>query len=473
MELMPIDRVGRMMVHCPKCADTFAAAAALAGIALVLFASTALGQTWMMADSDWSRASPVVTPVFLADAEATAQGTDGPTPPEDLPQPAPPASEAAEGGPPPGSLLLQGSLFEKWGQDIEHWKSQWPVSVTFGAYNWWHVDNGGPIGSGYGIPGVPGTHSYYLYCDKEEPVDWGDITKIGAHVQMRFRDSGVPLRPFYPEPDFWFWEAYGFVDTPLGRLKAGSIYRQFGLFWDDSFWGNVQYFDGLKLRSDYGVSLEDTPDFKDNFKIDRYYQFFLAQSRISGAILGADSDSFAGSEMRNTFVGRVVPTWKLGEKQTFALGFSATVGAIDNQPTLVEYSTNQVFASPGDQTVSGWAVDGTLTSGPWKLFAEASQLYGILTPCDYISGGPSNRSTDAMAGITYTRGPIEYRCVYSYGSYDDPYGSQGMFVPGITAKITSNVTLWIEYTYWNSRAGTPLKDSVLENGYQMVVDWHF
>ena len=126
-----------------------------------------------------------------------------------------------------------------------------------------------------------------------------------------------------------------FSTRRLGRLKAGSIYRQFGLFWDDSWWGNVQYMDGLKLRSDYGVSLEDTPDFKDDFKIDRYFQFFFAQSRVSGAILGADSDSFAGSEARNTFIARMVPTWKLGEKQTFAVGLSATVGSIDNQPTLM------------------------------------------------------------------------------------------------------------------------------------------
>ena len=370
--------------------------------------------------------------------------------------------------------MLKESFLEDWGQAVAKWKSQWPVSVSGGAYNWWHINNGGPLASGYGIPDVvPGTHSYYLFVDKEEPVDWGEITKIGAHVQARFRDSGVPLRPFYVNDDFWLWEAYGYLDTPLGRLKAGSIYRQFGLFWDDSWWGNVQYMDGLKLRSDYGVSLEDTPDFKDGFKIDRYLQFFFAQSRVSGAILGADSDSFAGSEMCNTFLARAVPTWKLGDKQTFALGLSATVGGIDNRPTLIEYSTNRVFASPGDQTIAGWAVDGTWTASPWKLFAEFSQLYGTLTPSHYISDGPSNRYTDGLAGIGYTRGPLTYRCVYSFGVYDNPYGRQGMLVPGITAKITSNVTLWFEYTYWNSRGGSPLQSSVLENGYQLVLDWHF
>ena len=68
---------------------------------------------------------------------------------------------------------------------------------------------------------------------------------------------------------------------------------------------------------------------------------------------------------------------------------------------------------------------------------------------------------------------MTYRCVYSCGVYDNPYGRQGMLVPGITAKITSNVTLWLEYTYWDTQAGSSSQSSVLENGYQLVLDWHF
>ena len=63
--------------------------------------------------------------------------------------------------------------------------------------------------------------------------------------------------------------------------------------------------------------------------------------------------------------------------------------------------------------------------------------------------------------------------MYSYGVYDNPYGRQGMLVPGITAKITSNWTLWFEYTYWDSSAGSPSQTTVLEDGYQLIVDWHF
>jgi len=202
--------------------------------------------------------------------------------------------------------------------------------------------------------------------------------------------------------------------------------------------------DGLKLNSDYGISLEDTPDFKDDFKIDRYFQLFFAQDRVSGAILGADSESFAGSREFATFVGRVVPTWKLGEKETIAVGLSTLVGGIENQPTLRMLGTNEVFSSPGDQTVAGWAADATWTAGPWKLFGEVSQVFGVVSPQYYVSGGPSDRFTDTLAGIHYTKGPITYRFVYSMGLAGNPYGWQDMFVPGATIRLTSNLTLWCE-----------------------------
>ena len=201
MDLMPIYRVGRMMLHCPKCAGAFATTAGLAWVALVLIASTALGQASITADGDWLRRRARRRRRFpVAEGEATAQGTDHPTSPADLPQPALPPAERRRAAPPPDDVLLKDSLFEKWGQDIEHWKSQWPVSVTFGAYNWWHVNNGGPIPSGYGIPGVPGTHSYYLFGDKEEPVDWGEISKIGARADALSRQRRARCVRSIPTP---------------------------------------------------------------------------------------------------------------------------------------------------------------------------------------------------------------------------------------------------------------------------------
>ena len=88
---------------------------------------------------------------LATDRETAGAPSAGEVP--DFAQPAaPPPEPGPEGGEPPGVGLLKDSIFEKWGQGIEHWKSQWPVSVTGGAYNWWHVNNGGPLASGYGIP---------------------------------------------------------------------------------------------------------------------------------------------------------------------------------------------------------------------------------------------------------------------------------------------------------------------------------
>ena len=319
---------------------------------------------------------------------------------------------------------------------------------------------------------MPGTHSYYLFVDKEQPVDWSEITKTAAHFQMRFRDSGVPLRPFYVNDDFWLWEAYGFLDTPLGRLKMGSVYRQFGLFWDDSWWGNVQYMDGLKLRSDYGLSLEDTPDFKGDFKIDRYFQFFIAQSRVSGAILGADSDSFAGSECATHSSPAWFPPgssarnrpspWALGDRGRDRQ--SADAYRVFDQSSLCQPwgpdhcrlgRRRDLDRRPLEALRRGLSTLWHPHSEPLYLRRPEQSLYGR-TRGDHLHARPHGLSLRLLVR-----------------HYDNPYGRQGMFVPGITAKITSNVTLWFEYTYWNSHAGSPSQSSVLENGYQMVLDWHF
>src|ERR1019366_1019745 len=76
----------------------------------------------------------------------------------------------------------------------------------------------------------------------------------GLHVEPRFRDT--KLRGFFGGTS-WAQEVYASVS--LNRettLKVGKEYSHFGLFWDNSFYGNVQVYDGLKLDPDYGLSLE-------------------------------------------------------------------------------------------------------------------------------------------------------------------------------------------------------------------------
>ena len=236
---------------------------------------------------------------------------------------------------------------EKWGQGIEKWKSQWPVSVTGGAYNWWHVNNGGPLASGYGIPGVPGTHSYYLFVDKEQPVDWGEITKIGGA-----RPDAVPRQ----------------------RRAVASVLRQRrflvlgGIRLSRHAAGTFE--DGLRLQAVRPVlgrfvvgqrAVHGRPETPQRLRSlaggHTRFQGRLQDRPLLSVLLRPESRErcdprcrfrqLCRFRRRNTFIARAVPTWKLGEKQTFALGISATVGGIDNQPTLIEYGTNQALPALG------------------------------------------------------------------------------------------------------------------------------
>ena len=64
------------------------------------------------------------------------------------------------------------------------------------------------------------------------------------------------FRSFFDEK-VWFYELYAWLDRRrLGKFKAGKIWKRFGLDWDGTFWGNVQYYDGMKLDPDWGVSWE-------------------------------------------------------------------------------------------------------------------------------------------------------------------------------------------------------------------------
>jgi hypothetical protein len=81
----------------------------------------------------------------------------------------------------------------------------------------------------------------------------GKFGAFGLHLEPRFRDSR--LRSFFRGRS----GRRRLRSVRLSAntvLKVGKAYSHFGLFWDNSFYGNVQVYDGLKLDPDYGVSLE-------------------------------------------------------------------------------------------------------------------------------------------------------------------------------------------------------------------------
>ena len=165
-------------------------------------------------------------------------------------------------------FVLEDSALDLFGQHYEEFKQRYHVPVTVGVWNWWHVNTGGPLASGYGIPSttnsayppLPGTYNYSLEASPECACSLGPFTKMGVYTDVRFRDSGVPLRPFYPNDTCWLQQGYVWASSDFGVLKAGAIARRFGLDWDGSWWGNVAYFDGFMLADEWGVSWEATTE---------------------------------------------------------------------------------------------------------------------------------------------------------------------------------------------------------------------
>ncbi len=310
------------------------------------------------------------------------------------------------------------------------WKNDYDIPISVGAWHWFATDLSGS-NSGYGTEGLRGTYWWYVTADPE--VDLGNGRKIGGHLEYRLRD-GDNFRSFF-DSRFWSYEAYGYIhDDDLGTLKAGQIWKRFGLDWDGVFFGNIAYFDGFKLDPDYGLSWEKTTDMGGGLSVDTFAQFFFHEDGVNGSFGGADAESVPGIHERNTGVVRVLPTWTYCDDSTFALGLSALAGQIDSER-----------ADVSDQNVAAWAVDATYTKDRWKLFGEMLQSYGTLNPARYVSGGPSNRITDFLVGAHYTTGPVVYRASYSLGLDSNPYADHNLVVAGATVKLTEHVELYIEY----------------------------
>jgi hypothetical protein len=425
---------------------------------------------------------------FLLTADPTpapepAVATEVTTPANRLPElpvlnpPAPELAAPREYIPPvgvsaPGNrYLLEDGCLDRFGQCYQAAKQCHNIPITVGAWHWWHINTGGPLPSGYGIPGEDGTFYYSLEANPEFDCCVGPFQKTGAYVDVRFRDGGTPLRPYYPG-ETWLYQGYAWGWCPEGVLKAGAIWRRFGLDWDGSWWGSTPYYDGFMLSTGWGFSWEQTPAMEDGFKVDRYFQFFFADN-IDESLVGADPRSVLGSSERNTGIVRVVPTVQLSPQSTLALGVSGMVGDIRNANELSLAGRPQVYASPGDQVPAAWAVDLTYTHNQFKVFVEGLQAYGVMSPARYVSGGASDRTTDVLAGFNWTQGPITYRASYSLSFDDNPSGTQRLFVPGVTVALTRNIELYTEYVLQEIRSSGQSDASTYENGMQMVLHWHF
>lgn len=288
-----------------------------------------------------------------------------------------------------------------------------------------------------------------------------DAGPFGFHIEARFRDG--KLRPFFEGPA-WIEEGYAsWAIAPFATLKLGKIYSRLGLFWNNSFYGNVQVYDGLKLAPDYGASLEGS--IGDRIGLNYWAQFFLVDGRTNVSLANRDTLSVPNARRRNEVVINVEPFIKLADDAVLRVGVSLQHLKAD----LPEDS----------QQVLRLAAHAKLTIATFGLWGELLHQNGRhVTDFPYagtpasgddpaVRGRASGDNTYFEVGAEYSLGPVTLRYNVSRVAYGDLDVSELLNVPAVAVKIADPLTLLAEVVFW--RRYTPEGDSDVDRSLNVTL----
>lgn len=196
--------------------------------------------------------------------------------------------------------------------------------------------------------GIP-TRTYAFEVFRASVLLDSKIDRFGVHIDFRMRDKRA--RAYWTSGGTaWLDEIYGSVDLirpeseygPL-VLKVGKTYKQFGIYWDNTFVGNVMLRDGIKIDPNYGVSLEGAIGARSRVGAKYFAQFYVIDGGPNTSIDARDTISnpapLSGypdglARRRNIIVGRVEPFLAISPVVTFKLGASIENFTADFGPTL-------------------------------------------------------------------------------------------------------------------------------------------
>jgi len=282
--------------------------------------------------------------------------------------------------------------------------------------------------------------------------------QTGMHAQARFRDS--KLRPFFVSND-WFQELYIYRKTPVADIHVGKFLRKVGILWDDSFFGNVQYFNGLKLNPDYGAEAVGSKNLGGNFSADYSAQYFPNNDNVDGALNGRDVESDPNAQMHNASTVRIVPTWKFCQKSSLAIGFSGLNEQI-LRPAANSFYINQV------------AGDATITVGPSVSYVEVLKQNGELDDANHPLSRPGyDTATYLLAGTRYqVLKWLNARMNYSQALYKGQNAREEEVVPGLVFTLDKHNFIMFEYDYWKlfPKVGA---DVLIDRSYNLVFGYSF
>jgi hypothetical protein len=338
-----------------------------------------------------------------------------------------------------------------------------PVRLGLGAYHWFNIQRKtGEIS--YGFPTLPGTYFYYANIDIDNTVYPDQLQKFGFHTQARYRDQSL-FRTFFANRT-WLYESYAWLDTPLGTVETGKVKNRIGFDWDNSFWGNVPYFDGYKLDPDYGVSLEKTWKFNDRFSMESYQQFFFAEDNVNGSF-NSDAESAPGYDENRTYVVRLAPRWSFTKDLSLGGGITGFHQNIENH-IAIPLPNGSLLRH--NEKVNGYALDLNVRVANLSVLGEVIQAFGIRSSMHYATGGASDESKNFYIGANYDFGPLLLIGAYSRGEYENPRGKQDLYVVETHASLTKYLTLILGYVYWTAQPAHQ-RHTELQDGFQIAIIW--
>jgi len=283
--------------------------------------------------------------------------------------------------------------------------------------------------------GLEPLYNIYSTLKIKAPWDW-----FGLYFEPRLTTE--KMRPYY-DSLAWVQQAYAFAQVGTLTLKVGKVYKQLGLFWDNSFYGNIQVYEGLKFDPNSGVSLEG--NWGKELGLDVSAQYFVVDGYLNSSLDGRDTVSIPGARRRNIIAGRLQPFYQPLPHLRLALGLSGESFVAD-----LPEQRNQV------QRLSA---DVRLQAKGLGLWGEVLHQFGASVNAFPERGDPSASPPvpgRASASNTYLLAGVEYdlkwfvpRYNLSIAKYRDLDVSEVLHLWGVTYPFHEHGSLYVEYAWWD------------------------
>lgn len=281
------------------------------------------------------------------------------------------------------------------------------------------------------------------------------------HAEARWRDT--KLREFYPST-IWIQEGWAAYRTPLESsadlsVRAGKLYTRLGRFWDGSFFGNLHYFDGLKLDPDFGVeTVLDVP--AGAARVEARAQYLLNDDRINGALEGRDLEGVSSGDESGSPVGSIhvavpilgAPDGASGEaahRLTVRAGLS---GMVERGSVGVDGGGGP-DQTPADVRLEHLAADAQVTAWGHTAYVEYTDRTAEGATASTAAGPAGSDADYWLAGVQLHVGPFHFRYNYSRADYGDAGFHERIHQPGMTVDLRSWLHAIVEYDDWVREAG--------------------